>query len=65
MDFLLFFYDQKDLKQNCEHSAKIANKPSDKIASKQNDEQTGVSERLKISSAPPTKPLFFCWGGGT
>ena len=27
MDFLLNFY-EKDLKQNCEHSAKIANKPS-------------------------------------
>ena len=27
MDFLLNFH-EKDLKQNCEHSAKIANKPS-------------------------------------
>ena len=27
MDFLLNFY-EKDLKQNCEHAAKIANEPS-------------------------------------
>ena len=42
-DFLLNFY-QKDLKQNCEHSAKIANKPSKKNANKQDYEQMGASE---------------------
>ena len=46
MDFVLTFY-YKDLKQNCEHSAQIANNPPT-IANKQNYEQTGVSEKRKL-----------------